>query len=116
MWEKHYLPSLREKHYCQSLKPSFVPSIGEIVAIKDNSKNIPHRGRIVSVKHGLDGLIREVEVKIGNSIFRKTIDKLIPLNIFALETDPVLPKPSVEAPRLQREAAIKCKQKLKLMQ
>ena len=116
LWEKHYLPSLREKHYCPNLKPSFVPSIGEIVAIKDNSKNIPHRGRIVSVKHGLDGLIREVEVKIGNSIFRKTIDKLIPLNIFALETDPVLPKPSVEAPRLQREAAIKCKQKLKLMQ
>ena len=63
--------------------PTRIPQAGEIVIVAHGPKNEWSLGKIEELVPGLDGAIREVKVKIKGSIWRKTIDKLIPMEMQA---------------------------------
>lgn len=75
-WARDYLASLqpRGKNYLRA--PNVVP--GQVVLLED--KNVPPQqwkmGRIVTVYPGSDNLVRAVDVRVGESVFRRPINKL----------------------------------------
>ncbi|XP_049884536.1 uncharacterized protein LOC126379761 [Pectinophora gossypiella] len=84
MFQNRYLPSLRER-YNHSLKQPRVtsklnPQEGQIVQIKgDKNREGWKVGKIISLIKGSDGLVRVAQVKVGNSIFTRSIAHLYPL-------------------------------------
>ena len=77
-----YLSALREKQYLSQQSPSQFPAEGELVILGlDQPKNLWHLGRVVKVITSKDSVVREVEVLTKGSIIRRTIDKLIPLEL-----------------------------------
>ena len=113
----NYLKTLREKHLSQSL-PSRTPMEGDIVILGiDQPKSIWHLGKIVKLIPSNDSLVREVEVLSRGTVSRRTVEKLIPLelnvnvefdnmnNETSVATDPVLEDESDTLVRPRREAA-----------
>ena len=84
IWEHEYLQALREKHYTQANAiPSKIPKVNEIVIVAQGTKDEWSLGKIEKLIHGHDGAIREVLVKTKGTSSRKTIDKLIPMELQA---------------------------------
>ena len=82
LWSTEYLQSLREKHYLPYPAPLRIPCIGEVVVVKlDTDKSKWVLGKIVSLLPGIDGAIREALVLTNGKTNRRTVDKLIPLEI-----------------------------------
>ena len=77
-----YLSALREKHYLSQQSPSQFPAEGELVILGiDQPRNLWHLGKVVKVIPSKDSIVREVEVLTKGSIIRRTINKLIPLEL-----------------------------------
>ena len=82
LWSHDYLQSLREKHYSPDSSPLRQPKVGEVVIVAtepDRSKW--SLGRIVELVQGADGAVREVLIFCKGSVSRKTVEKLIPLEL-----------------------------------
>ena len=82
LWSHEYLQSLREKHYSLEGSPIRQPKVGEVVIVAtepDRSKW--SLGRIVELVEGSDGAVREVLISSRGNLSRKTIEKLIPLEL-----------------------------------
>ena len=78
------MQALCEKHYTQSNSmPTRIPRAREIVMVAQGPKNEWSLEKIEELVQGLDGAIREVKVKTKGSICRKTIDKLISMELQA---------------------------------
>ena len=83
VWEKDYLPALKEKHYGNQL-PSQPTNLkpGDIVLVSSESPRINWPlGRITQVFQDTDGIIRTVEVLFNNHKNLRTIEKLYPLEL-----------------------------------
>ncbi|XP_047993378.1 uncharacterized protein LOC125231841 [Leguminivora glycinivorella] len=85
MFVNQYLLSLRER-YKQSPKQARVqakdaPRVGDIVQIKGDQKNRGtwKVGRISELIKGIDGQCRVAKVKVGNTIFIRSLAHLYPL-------------------------------------
>jgi hypothetical protein len=85
MFINQYLTSLRER-YNHSPKQSRVkshntPCIGDVVQIKGDTKNRGNWkvGRISELLHGADGLCRVARVKVGDTVFTRSVAHLYPL-------------------------------------
>ena len=108
LWESDYLASLREKHDYQLTQPDRVPKKGEIVLVNvPGEKKLP-LAKIVEVRPGKDGLVREVSVFKEGKLSRVTINKLIPLEISQQEVDQCdLPAVQERCHRPKRLASMK---------
>ena len=81
-WSQCYLQSLREKHYSTQTFSHKSPAKGDVVILNiDHPRHNWTLGRVVDVIVGIDGLIREVKVLSKGHISRKTVVKLIPLEL-----------------------------------
>ena len=95
----NYLTMLREKHYLSRKPPSRCPKLGEVVILSiDMPKVLWHLGRVVKLIPSADSIVREVEVITKNTIVRRTVDKLIPLELCSSEDDniPLANNPNLE--------------------
>ncbi|XP_073966871.1 uncharacterized protein [Choristoneura fumiferana] len=87
MFMNQYLLSLRERYRHSPKQPRVKahdrPSLGDIVQLKGESKNRLNWkvGQIVELVKGADGQCRVAKVKIGNTIFNRSIGHLYPLEI-----------------------------------
>ncbi|XP_062714046.1 uncharacterized protein LOC134290850 [Aedes albopictus] len=86
-WSKEYLVELQCRSKWTKKHLNVVPNM--IVLLKED--NVPPQqwkmGRIVKTYPGPDDLTRVVDVRVGNSVFKRPIHKLAPLPI--LEEEPV---------------------------
>lgn len=86
-WSKEYLIELQNRSKWTKKHLNVVPNM--IVLLKED--NVPPQqwkmGRIVKTYPGPDDLTRVVDVRVGNSVFKRPIHKLAPLPI--LEEEPV---------------------------
>lgn len=93
MFTNQYLFSLREryKHHLKQRRVTSdkTPEIGDIVQIKDGSKNRINWkvGKIVSLLKGKDDLCRVAKVKVGNSECTPSVAHLYPLEDDLTPTD-----------------------------
>ena len=86
LWVTEYLTSLREKHYSCCRSDSRRPVVGEVVILGlDSTKDKWELGRVMDLVPGVDGQIREVIVLNKGQRLRKTVEKLIPLEVFPHE-------------------------------
>ncbi|XP_037294022.1 uncharacterized protein LOC119188469 [Manduca sexta] len=86
MFANQYLPSLRERYWNSPKEPRILskelPKVGQIVQLKENKNREDWKvGKIVSLIRGSDGQCRIAKVKVGNSIFTRSITHLYPLEI-----------------------------------
>ncbi|XP_063530100.1 uncharacterized protein LOC134741297 [Cydia strobilella] len=85
MFINQYLPSLRERsfhtHKQPRIKSKKVPEIGNIVQIRDDSKNRTNWkvGKIVSLIKGQDGVVRVARVKVNDTELTRSLGHLYPL-------------------------------------
>ncbi|XP_068223542.1 uncharacterized protein [Palaemon carinicauda] len=83
MWRNEYLTALREKHYggsqaCQDK----APLVGDVVIVeRPGPQHEWPLGRIVKLYPDKENIIRVVDVLYNGSISKRTIDKLVPLEI-----------------------------------
>ena len=93
-----YLKTLREKHYLSQGPPSRTPMEGDIVILGiDQRKDLWHLGKIVKLIPSSDNLVREVQVLSRGTVSRRTVEKLIPLELNAdIEPDNVSLETSVD--------------------
>ena len=117
IWSVDYLQSLREKHYSSRSGPNRTPKIGELVIVGlEQNRSKWTLGRVVDLVKGSDEKIREVLINCQNRVLRKTVEKLIPLELSQDNSEP--PKPSLSDDmegnsRPQRQAAVKAKERSK---
>ena len=90
VWKNDYLTSLREKHYGArksiQLNP---PKVNDVVIVE--SVSAQHEwplGRIVKTYPDSEGNIRAVDVLCKGSISKRTLDKLVPLEISGIDALP----------------------------
>ena len=88
LFVNNYLTMSREKHYLSRKPPSRCPKLGEVVILSiDMPKVLWHLVRVVKLIPSADSVVREVEVITKNTIVRRTVDKLIPLELCSSEDD-----------------------------
>ncbi|GFR10933.1 integrase catalytic domain-containing protein [Trichonephila clavata] len=80
-WSTEYLSHLQTRAKWTVQNPNL--RVNQLVLLKDpNTKPLDWpMGRILEVFPGNDGLVRVVEVKTSSGIFRRTIQKIVPLPI-----------------------------------
>lgn len=118
VWCKEYLSALREKHYTSYQQTIRTPKVGEIVYIKEgNDKSLYKLAKIVELTPSSDGYTREVKVISEGEIYRKSLDKLVPLEVTLPEAQEVSVSPPTSSPerRNRRQAAIACDRERKVM-
>ncbi|KHJ87032.1 hypothetical protein OESDEN_13201, partial [Oesophagostomum dentatum] len=87
VWQDHYLTSLREMHkkYISKKRSSQItPTVGDIVLVTDPvlPRNDWRLARIIYVRPGTDGQIREVElITATKRKIRRPVNLLVPLEI-----------------------------------
>ena len=82
LWSTEYLQSLREKHYSSQPFKSRHPIVGEVVILGlESTRDKWELARVTELVTGVDGEIREVVVLNKGQHLRKTVDKLIPLEV-----------------------------------
>ncbi|XP_061712795.1 uncharacterized protein LOC133521744 [Cydia pomonella] len=85
MFTNQYLPSLRDRFSHSHKQPRVIskksPEVGDIVQIKNDSKNRINWkvGKIVSLIRSRDGECRAAKVVVGNTEFTRSIAHLYPL-------------------------------------
>ncbi|XP_045777259.1 uncharacterized protein LOC123875465 [Maniola jurtina] len=96
MFSNRYLPSLRER-YSHSLKQprvtsKLIPKEGQLVQLKgDKNREGWKVGKIVSLIKSSDGLTRVAQVKVGDTIFTRSIAHLYPLEVEdGVQWEPIL--------------------------
>ena len=95
IWSIDYLLSLREKHYSSRSGPNRTPKIGELVIVGlEQNKSKWTLGRVVDLVKGSDEKIREVLINCQNRVLRKTVEKLIPLELSQDNSEPQKPSSS----------------------
>lgn len=76
-WRLEYLPTLQQRQKWQDKSLSLLK--GDIVLVMD--ENSPRcrwpRGRVVEIIPSKDGLVRKLQLKIGNSIYERPVVKVI---------------------------------------
>ncbi|XP_049887000.1 uncharacterized protein LOC126381584 [Pectinophora gossypiella] len=93
MFVNRYLPSLRERysnsHQEPRVKTKLLPSIGQLVQIKGESKNREgwKVGKITALVKSSDGLCRVAKVNVNGKEFTRSIAHLYPLEVEANTTD-----------------------------
>lgn len=112
-WSSEYLNQLQQRHKWNKRSDNF--NIGDMVIIKDD--NLPVMkwplARVVKVHYGNDNVVRVVEVKTANGIFKRPIHRLARLPIKTDCEEPVTPDdknhtinsstPDLNAPRAKRQ-------------
>ncbi|XP_063385528.1 uncharacterized protein LOC134671600 [Cydia fagiglandana] len=94
MFINQYLMSLRERyqhsHKQPRVKSHKEPSVGDLVQIKGetNNRNNWRVGKIVQLIRSPDGYCRVAQVKVGDSIFKRSIGHLYPLELEHLPSAP----------------------------
>ncbi|CAL1282487.1 unnamed protein product [Larinioides sclopetarius] len=77
-WSKEYLAQLQPRQKWRTPQPNLQE--GQLVLLKDGNKPLQwNLGRIERVIPGEDGLIRVADVKTASTIYRRAINKIIPL-------------------------------------
>ena len=81
LWAQQYLAELKQYHKWKD--PTENLRVGEIVLIVDEFSGKPHypRGRVIEVHPGADGLVRSVLLQTKNGVLRRSISKLVRLEI-----------------------------------
>ena len=89
MWRSDYLTSLREKHYgAAGANQERVPKVGEVVIVeRQGPQHEWPLGRIVALHPDSENLVRIVDVSCEGVITKRTIDKLVPLEIYSVGND-----------------------------
>ena len=88
-----YLQSLREKHYSSQTFKSRRPIVGEVVILGlESPRDRWELARVTELVTGVDGEIREVVVLNKGQHLRKTVDKLIPLEVDTTEQPADVPE------------------------
>ncbi|XP_071494941.1 uncharacterized protein [Diadema antillarum] len=75
-WVKEYLPLLQVRQRWAKPKRNF--AIGDLVLLADDSSSRGHwpMGKVVSTYPDKNGLVRQVEVRVGAKHYRRPISKL----------------------------------------
>ena len=82
-WTGEYMRALRERHDLKYKKEKKTPSLGEVVLIKNDSRN---RGKwnisvITKLFKGLDGVVRDARMRSRNTTIDRPIQDLYPLEL-----------------------------------
>ena len=90
-WTELYLTSLRERHYGNNPTASQICplKIGDLVLVdlENNHRNLWPMGKIVNLFSGRDGQIRSVRVEINGTLYERTLNKVVPLELTVTERD-----------------------------
>ena len=91
MWKGDYLTSLREKHYGANKTVQVNgPKVGDIVIVeRQGPQHEWPLGRIVKLYPDTENIVRTVEVLCNGVISKRTLDKLIPLEVHSSEAGPM---------------------------
>lgn len=118
-WTGEYMRALRERHNLKHQGRNKTPTIGEVVLIRNDSKN---RGKwnigiITKLLNGRDGVVRGARLKSRKTSIERPIQDLYPLEL-STETNEKNEKqetldPTVKEFRPKRAAAELAKQKIK---
>lgn len=82
IWSTQYLASLREKHYNSYPNAVLSPEIGDVVYVKDDHDPAHYPlGVVRELTPNFDNKVREVKVEVKGELMRKTVDRLIPLEL-----------------------------------
>ena len=84
-WMGEYLRAIRERHNLKHGGKARVPKVGEVVLIKDDSKN---RGKwsvgiVAELYQGRDGVVRGAKVKTRKTHIDRALQHLYPLELQA---------------------------------
>ena len=75
-WVKIYLPTLQQRQKWFNKKPEL--KTGDIVLLaNDQKRQTWPLGLVVETYEGRDGLIRSVEVKVRDKIFKRPVQELV---------------------------------------
>lgn len=109
MFINQYLPSLRERsfhtHKQPRIKSAKVPELGDIVQIRDDSKNRTNWkvGKITSLIKGHDGFVRVAKVKVNNTEFTRSVGHLYPLEADSIKETFIAESPGTDIPKVVNE-------------
>ena len=83
VWKRDYLTALREKHYGGSQAyQECAPRVGDVVIVERSGPQQEWPlGRIVKLYHDSENVIRVVDVLCEGVVTKRTLDKLVPLEI-----------------------------------
>ena len=89
LWTKDYLTALREKHYGAGIATqNRAPQVGDIVLIEQpKSQHSWPLGKIVKLHPDNEGIVRLVEVLHQGNHTKRTVDKLVPLEVTSAVVD-----------------------------
>ena len=92
LWSREYLLSLREKWQKVNTNNSKSIRVGDICLVQEkNSRLLWSMGKVMELLPGRDGLIRAGVVKVKNSLLRRPVQHLYPLELSAPVPDYVCP-------------------------
>ncbi|XP_052739599.1 uncharacterized protein LOC128198522 [Bicyclus anynana] len=100
MFSNRYLLSLRERYQHSHKEPRITskldPRVGQIVQIKGDSKNRESWkvGKIINLIKGKDDLSRVAQVKVGETVYTRSISHLYPLELDEEQTYITLEEPT----------------------
>jgi hypothetical protein len=121
-WTGEYMRALRERHNLKHQGKNKTPTVGEVVLIKNDSRN---RGKwnigiVTKLITGRDGVVRGARMRSRKTTIDRSIQDLYPLELSTESTkkdDRVEPKsldPGAREFRPRRAAAVLAKEKIKL--
>ena len=89
LWKDEYLTALRERHYgASSSYQTRVPQVGDVVIVEHQGPQ--HEwplGRIVKLYPDSEDIIRVADVLCDGVVSKRTLDKLVPLEIHSPHTE-----------------------------
>ena len=91
MWRTEYLTSLRERHYgAKGASQVRMPKVGEVVIVeRQGPQHGWPLGRIINLHPDSENIVRSVDVLCEGTVSKRTIDKLVPLEIYSAAADDV---------------------------
>ena len=89
IWRTEYLTSLRECHYgAKGASQIKRPKVGEVVIVeRQGPQHEWPLGRIVTLYPDSENIVRSVDVLCEGSLSKRTLDKLVPLEVYSVSDD-----------------------------
>ena len=82
VWTKNYLTALRERHRVPIVNQKLDLQPGDVVLVEsEDSRDYWPLGRIIELLENDHGHVRAVKVRVKGSVYEKTINRLVPLEV-----------------------------------